>query len=101
MDTVLPTLVRRADIIMTKDGLNPSRNKEVRKVIAAYDSLASNQVMQENVSQEKEVTLHWTSPEDKSGRKHGREEVASRPTIYSLQEWLSRIKYDITIAGPR
>ena len=59
------------------------------------------QVMQENVSQEKEVTLHWTSPEDKSDRKHGREEVASRPTIYSLQEWLSRIKYDITIAGPR
>ena len=25
------TPVRRADIIMRKDGLNPSRNKEVRK----------------------------------------------------------------------
>lgn len=35
----MTTLIRRADIIMRKDGLNPSRNKEVRKVLAAHESL--------------------------------------------------------------
>ena len=39
VNTILSTPVRRADIIMRKDGLNPSRNKEVRKVIAAHESL--------------------------------------------------------------
>ena len=35
--TILSTPVRRADIIIRKDVLNPSRNKEVRKVIAAHE----------------------------------------------------------------
>ena len=39
VNTILPTPVRRADIIMRKDGLNPSRNKEVKNVIAAHESL--------------------------------------------------------------
>ena len=39
VNTILSTLVRRAGIIMRKDGLNPSRNKEVRNVIAAHESL--------------------------------------------------------------
>ena len=39
VNTILTTPVRGANIIMKKDGLNPSRNKEVRKVIAAYESL--------------------------------------------------------------
>ena len=36
---ILSTPVRRADIIMRKDGLNPSRNKEVTKVIAVHESM--------------------------------------------------------------
>ena len=36
VNMILSTPVRRADIIMRKDGLNPSRNKEVRKIIAAH-----------------------------------------------------------------
>ena len=39
LNTILPTPVRRDDIIMRKDGLNPSRSKEVRRVIAAHESL--------------------------------------------------------------
>ena len=38
VNTILPTPVRRVDIIMRKDGLNPSRSKEVRRVIAAHES---------------------------------------------------------------
>ena len=36
---ILSTPVRRADIIMRKDGLNSSRNKEVTKVIALHGSI--------------------------------------------------------------
>ena len=75
MNTILPTSVRHADIIMRKDGLNPSRNKDGRNVITAHESVMME--MQENVSKEKEITLQWTSLEDRSGRKHGREDVAS------------------------
>ena len=39
VNTIVPTPVRRADIIMRKDGLNPSRSKEVRRFIAAHESL--------------------------------------------------------------
>ena len=39
VNTILSTPVRSVHIIMRKDGLNPSRNKEVRKVIAAHISL--------------------------------------------------------------
>lgn len=80
---------------MRKDGLNPSRNKEVRKVLAAHESL----VMEMQDIPVKAVTLHRTSPEEKSGRKHGREEVAPRPTIRSPQEWLRRTKYSTTLEG--
>ena len=37
VNMILSTPVRRADIIMRKDGLNPSRNKEVTKVIAVHE----------------------------------------------------------------
>ena len=39
VNMILSTPVRRADIIMRKDGLNPSRNKEVTKVIAVHESM--------------------------------------------------------------
>ena len=39
VNMILSTPVGRADIIMRKDGLNPSRNKEVTKVIAVHESL--------------------------------------------------------------
>ena len=39
VNMILSTPVRRADIIMRKDGLNPSRNKEVTKVVAVHESM--------------------------------------------------------------
>ena len=39
LNTILLMPLRRADIIMRKDGLNTSRNKEVIYVIAAHVSL--------------------------------------------------------------
>ena len=39
VNMILSTPVRRADIIMRKDGLNLSRNKEVTKVIAVHESM--------------------------------------------------------------
>ena len=39
VNMILSTPVRRADILMRKDGLNPSRNKEVTKVIAVHESM--------------------------------------------------------------
>ena len=36
VNMILSTPVRRAGIIMRKDGLNPSRNKVVKKVIAVH-----------------------------------------------------------------
>ena len=39
VNMILTTPVRRADIIMRKDRLNPSRNKKVTKVIAVHESM--------------------------------------------------------------
>ena len=39
VNMILTTPVRRADIKMRKDGLNPSRNKEVTKAIAVHESM--------------------------------------------------------------
>ena len=39
VNMILTTPVRRADIIMRKDGFNPSRNKEVTKVVAVHESM--------------------------------------------------------------
>ena len=41
VNMILSAPVRRAAIIMRKDGLNHSRNKEVTKVIAVHESMVT------------------------------------------------------------